>query len=608
MNKLALLFAAFLVSFHSFGQEKPTVYIDIPTTQKPWNNLDWNKSKSQFQFAIVTDRTGGHRPGVFPMGIRKLNLLQPEFVMSVGDLIEGYTQDTVRLNAEWKEFIGFIDSLQAPFFYVPGNHDITNAVMAKKWDELFGVSYYHFVYNNVLFLCLNSEDNYRGSGRGTIDDKQYEYIKKVLEENKDVKWTLVFLHQALWVQEDTKRWKDVEKLLQDRNHNVFAGHYHRYWKTTRNNGNYIALATTGGHSLLRGRAYGEFDHVAWVTMTDEGPIIANLFLDGIWDENVVTEDMVDLVRNRPFPVRIEPVYLADGSVNESKTEIRVTNSSDTRMKVKLSGMIHPELFYQLSESELTVEPNDVQTLALDMQNLQKFDLSNPEPVVVNADITYEYEHQPNVSFSNTLNFAPFKTYKVGAVKKVKLDGDLKEWKGEWIEVKNVSGSPFDYTGEKDFSMKFMTGYDQEKFYVAVDITDDELFVDEKVSYWDQDAFLLGLDARPMHVSAFSKGEGQGKEWLAYLRSFKEEAPVYGEARLPVKVESAVKKTATGVQLELAIPLEYLNKMQQKDWTSVRLDLGYYDFDAKGEKKTTHFWFPAWYDLEDIPGSGMMFKE
>ncbi|MEM0933181.1 MAG: metallophosphoesterase, partial [Bacteroidota bacterium] len=175
----------------SFAQVKPTIYIDIPTEQKPWNHIEWNASPEQFQFAIVTDRTGGRRPGIFATGVEKLNLLQPEFVMSVGDLIDGYIRDTIQLNAEWKEFQGFIENLKVPFFYVPGNHDITNEVMERKWKELFGVSYYHFVYKDVLFLCLNSEDNLRGAGRGTIDDAQYEYIRKTLEENTDVKWTLV---------------------------------------------------------------------------------------------------------------------------------------------------------------------------------------------------------------------------------------------------------------------------------------------------------------------------------------------------------------------------------------------------------------------------------
>ena len=160
MPRFYFLILSFLSLSTVFAQDKPTIYIDIPTQQKPWNHIDWNASPQQFQFAIVTDRTGGHRPGVFPTGIKKLNLLQPEFVMSVGDFIEGYTRDTVRLNQEWKEFNGFISQLEAPFFYVPGNHDITNEVMEEKWEEMFGVSYYHFVcprdnkafYGIILFV------------------------------------------------------------------------------------------------------------------------------------------------------------------------------------------------------------------------------------------------------------------------------------------------------------------------------------------------------------------------------------------------------------------------------------------------------------------------
>ena len=100
-------------------------------------------------------------------------MLQPEFVMSVGDLIEGYTEDTVELERQWEEFEGFVDQLEMPFFYVPGNHDITNKVMQDLWKEHFGPTHYHFVYKDVLFLCLDSEDQYRGAGRGSISDEQF---------------------------------------------------------------------------------------------------------------------------------------------------------------------------------------------------------------------------------------------------------------------------------------------------------------------------------------------------------------------------------------------------------------------------------------------------
>lgn len=593
----------------SISQNNPTIYIDIPSEEKPWSHIDWNNSEDQFQFAIVTDRTGGHRPGVFPIGIKKLNLLQPEFVMSVGDLIEGYTKDTVQLNAEWKEFKSFIEPLEAPFFYVPGNHDITNKVMEDKWMELFGVSYYHFVYNDVLFLCLNSEDNLRGAGRGTIDDIQYEYIKKTLEENAEVKWTMVFIHQPLWVQEDTKRWKDVEKLLEDRNHNVFAGHYHRYWKSQRNNGKYIALATTGGGSNLRGKAYGEFDHVVWVTMTEDGPILANLFLDGIWDENVVTNELVDLVRNRPFPVRLEPIYLKETQPETMTALVRATNDTDGKMHVTLTGTANKELFHKLEKTTFTVEPNDVLTFNLNLKNMDNVDIDNFSTVKIKADITYEINGSPNVSFSSVLNFRPFEKKVMNQVPKIKLDGNLNEWnQADWIAVKDRDSSPFDYDGPEDCSLKFATAYDDQQFYVAIDLIDNNIFVEEEGSYWNQDGIILGLDARPKNVSSFNKGEGRGRDWIAYLRTFKKANPVYNENRLPTKIRSEVVRKENGATLEIAFPLEYLSKMGGDDWSSLRFGLGYYDYDADDENATSHFWFPAWNSSDDIPGSGIIFKE
>src|SRR5262245_56610627 len=57
--------------------------------KNPWTGLTPNISPDQFQIAVVSDRTGGHRRGVFSRAVQQVNLLQPEFVMSVGDLIEG---------------------------------------------------------------------------------------------------------------------------------------------------------------------------------------------------------------------------------------------------------------------------------------------------------------------------------------------------------------------------------------------------------------------------------------------------------------------------------------------------------------------------------------
>ena len=80
-------------------------------------------------------------------------------------------------------------------------------------------------------------------------------------------------------------------MLKNRKHTVFAGHNHSYQHYDRNNSSYIRLATTGGGSGLRGPLFGEFDQVVWITMAEDGPVIANLLLEGIWDEDFGVDDV-----------------------------------------------------------------------------------------------------------------------------------------------------------------------------------------------------------------------------------------------------------------------------------------------------------------------------
>ena len=276
--------------------------------KNPWTNLKLNDDPDQFQFAVVTDRTGGHRAKVFSRAVHQVNLLQPTFVMSVGDLIEGYSLDPERANAQWDEFDSYVKNFRMPFFYVGGNHDLTNGKQAEVWESRYGRKVYHFVYKNTLFLALNSEDG----AASTVQPEQHAYVKKALAENPNVRWTFVFLHKPLWTAKDLDKngFGEIEKLLAGRKYTMFCGHVHRYQKFVRNGMNYYQLATTGGSSRLRGVQYGEFDHVAWVTMKNDGPLIANVLLDGILPENLQLPDV-----NEPGTVpKKRPTYPVAGSV------------------------------------------------------------------------------------------------------------------------------------------------------------------------------------------------------------------------------------------------------------------------------------------------------
>ena len=284
----------------------------VPRTDRPFHN-----DPNNFQFVIVGDRTGGRRPGVFKHAMEQVNWLQPEFVLSVGDLIEGYSDDENQLEREWDEVDAMIDTLQMPFFYTVGNHDIGNEVMRDVWHERYGPDYYHFRYRDVLFVSLNTEDppfalpapvlarqveiaqmmdsepektqemiiDRRPSGPpelpeqpAAISDAQLRFIETALRENADVRWTVVLMHKPAWTHEGTQ-FQRIEALLADRPYTMIAGHNHYYDYGQRHGRDHIVMATTGGIWLSGGP--GSVDHLLWVTMTDEGPIFANIELNGL---------------------------------------------------------------------------------------------------------------------------------------------------------------------------------------------------------------------------------------------------------------------------------------------------------------------------------------
>jgi hypothetical protein len=277
----------------------------------PWTNLDFANEPDDFRFAIVADRCGGERPGVFLDALNKLSLLRPEFVMAVGDLIEGYSEDEAVVQGMWQELTDMVSRLQMPFFKVPGNHDVTNPTQDIVWDRLFGNRYYWFEYKGVLFLCLNSQDN---DSRQGLSPAQVAWAQDVLAQHADARWTFVFMHKPLWVYEEgdtetsRKTIKDkkdtgfgaIESALAGRNYTVFAGHFHQYAKFIRNGQRYYILASTGGGSSLSGPEHGEFDHVVWISMQPDGPSVVNLELDGILRDDIFTEKHLLAARDIKF--------------------------------------------------------------------------------------------------------------------------------------------------------------------------------------------------------------------------------------------------------------------------------------------------------------------
>jgi len=327
-----------------------------------WTHLEFKNNPREFQFMVFADRTGGHRPGVFPQAIEKANALQPEFVMCVGDLIEGYTEDIKEIDRQWDEMDNLLGELEMPFFRVPGNHDITKEVMEGRWRERYGSPFYHFVYGDVLFLCLDTEDPPQADASnsvvpGHLSEAQLEHVKAALENNPDVRWTFIFMHQPLWVSlelGEKNNWDRVEQLLTNRPYTVFAGHWHKYVKYERLGRDYYVLATTGGQNL--GPNTGTFDHVVWVTMSQDGPKVVPLALSGILEDNVVTPEAFDLMNNvfSGLKVEVSTDLTPDERARSAHSRVSFQNNSRTDVRIDAYLVVEETLSATPGSFSLTV--------------------------------------------------------------------------------------------------------------------------------------------------------------------------------------------------------------------------------------------------------------
>ena len=95
------------------------------TSRKSPVKLPLPKEQDAFTFIVYGDRTGGPDSGVSILAdaVRDTNLLEPDFVMTVGDLINGYSNEDVWMK-QMKEYKSIMNELACPWFPVAGNHDI----------------------------------------------------------------------------------------------------------------------------------------------------------------------------------------------------------------------------------------------------------------------------------------------------------------------------------------------------------------------------------------------------------------------------------------------------------------------------------------------------
>jgi len=306
--------------------------------------LELPEEDNSFEFIVFGDRTGGPAEGikVLDQAVVDTNLLDPDMVMTVGDLINGYNQ-TSQWMEQAAEFKASMSKLRMPWFPVAGNHDIywrgKNKPVGEhegNYETVFGPLWYAVQHKQCWFIVLYSDEGNPATGEKNfskpecqrISQEQLDWLSATLKQAENAPHVFVFLHHPRWLKKYGNDWAKVhKKLVANGNVSaVFAGHIHHMRYGGAPDGiEYYTVASVGAHLGLDAPQAGFLHEYHVVTVRPDGIKVAAVPVGTVIDPKSIPDALVDdvLAIHRGLRIKTSQVVPAgngaavgvDGSVD-----------------------------------------------------------------------------------------------------------------------------------------------------------------------------------------------------------------------------------------------------------------------------------------------------
>jgi predicted phosphodiesterase len=213
-------------------------------------------------FAILGDRTGSAVAGVYEQVSKEIAAHRPDFIINVGDTIEGL--DDTSAQAQWEamrptwKYFG-----DTPLYLVPGNHDIWSPASERIWRAQSGHQpQYSFDFRGVHVTVL---DNSRTEG---LAPDQLAFLESDLAAHAGPQPKFIFFHRPFWLLPVKFQNGNFPLHRIVRKYGVgfvVSGHTHEFDRSEYEGVEYIVVGSSGG-SLTHGK----------------GPVPTNSGLDGLY--------------------------------------------------------------------------------------------------------------------------------------------------------------------------------------------------------------------------------------------------------------------------------------------------------------------------------------
>ncbi|MFQ5505667.1 MAG: LamG-like jellyroll fold domain-containing protein [Planctomycetota bacterium] len=345
---------------------------------RPAKVLPLPKEEGVFHFVVYGDRTGGPAEGikVLEQAIRDTNLLGPDLVMTVGDLIQGY-RNTRRWMGEMREYQSVMNKLDMRWFPVAGNHDVywprgPRGGHEKEYETHFGPLWYWFSHKNAAFIALYTDEGDPATGQKSfrraeaqqMSQKQLSWLAETLAKVADKDHVFVFMHHPRWLEAyyPGTNWKKVHELLVKAGNvtAVFAGHIHRMtYAGVRDGIEYFSLATVGG-GLPQDRfaAGGWLHHLNVVTVRKEGIKIAAIPVGAVMDPRDFSETRIaDIDKLRRLHSAGGRILLDERGAAKGRLAYELMNPASRSIEVTLSPAADgPNWHFSPSHLHFEIEP------------------------------------------------------------------------------------------------------------------------------------------------------------------------------------------------------------------------------------------------------------